>query len=439
MQQPRHWIAGEPRLKLLILAPYLDDRDVGEAHVAYRWVQALSAHADVTLLSMTRPEWSDPSDCLPHVRSFTLPEPKWARRMSRVNAMAKLSYASYARWARQTIQTLLKEGETFDAAHQLSPFAMRHTSPLRFFDIPYVLGPKAGSLETPEPLVGDGGADPFYMRMRALDRLRFRFSPALRDTYRRAALVMGVAPYVAERLGPLASDRFDIESELGVSALPPLPNRFEAATKGAPVRLLHIGRGVRSKGLRDAVRALALLPRSLHVHLDVAGQGPEIQACQDLAADLGVVERVTFHGQISRDAVDRLYAQADIFLFPSFREPSGSVVYEAMSFGLPIIGARAGGPGHVITRRTGILVDPAHPEAFARALAAAVTRLASDPLLRATMGEVARRIIEQDALWDAKARRMLKRYKQLLNPERTRTKSDNEKAEEKSNETQSYA
>ena len=61
------------------------------------------------------------------------------------------------------------------------------------------------------------------------------------------------------------------------------------------------------------------------MHLDVAGQGEELLVCRNEARKLGVSNYVTFHGQVSRDRVEELYMQADAFLFPSFREPSGSV------------------------------------------------------------------------------------------------------------------
>lgn len=401
-------------VKLLILAPYLDDTDVGEAYCAYRWVQALSEQADVTLLTMNRPNWSAKNKILPGVRCLTVDEPRWARRFERLNAMGKLSYGPFSRWARRQIQALLDGGEFFDIAHQFSPFAMRHTSPLRFFKIPYVLGPKAGSLSTPDPLRADQGSDPFYMRLRGLDAVRLKCDPAIRATYQKAALTLGAAPYVEAALGGLVSGRFETESELGIDGLPLIEPHQIRKTSGDPVRLLHIGRGVRSKGLRDTIRALALLPADRNVHLDVAGKGSEIGYCQILAAQLGVSHRITFHGQISRQAVDTLYRAADIFVFPSFREPSGSVIYEAMSNGLPIIAANCGGPGHVVREKTGMLIEPQEPEAFAKAIKTALVTLLDDPLLRQSMGQAARQFMAEHALWSKKATKMMTRYRVIL-------------------------
>lgn len=404
------------RLKVLVLAPYLDNRDVGEAHCAFRWVEAIAQHADVTLLTMERPSWSNARSFLPGVRVHAIPEPAWTRLVPRINSMAKLSYKAYSRWAVRVIARMLKDGQQFDVAHQLSPFALRHTSPLRFFNIPYVLGPRAGSLGTPEGLRGETDSDPLFMKARKLDQLRFRWSSALRTTYQRASLVMGAAPYIQDVLGDLCDAPFRVESELGINQLPTENHRRDRSG----VRLLHVGRGVRSKGLRDVLQAISGLHPRLPVHLDVAGQGPEIEHGIALAEALGLSEKVTFHGQIPRDAVDALYAAADIFVFPSFREPSGSVIFEAMSHGLPIIGAACGGPGHVIDtgskHETGILIEPDNPDQFVDDIARAIVQLVVNPTRRSRMGENARRKLQSRELWAAKGARMVAIYREVLMP-----------------------
>jgi len=415
-------------LNILILAPYLDSEDVGEAYCAFKWVQTLSAHAHVTLLTMQRPGWQDKRSILPNVQTFWCNEPWVYRLVPRLNAMAKLSYGTFYRWARATISRMVANGYPIDIAHQLTPFALRHASPLRHFHIPYVLGPKAGSLATPKAMAAEMDADPLYMKLRNLDILRFYADRGLRQSYQKASLVMGAAPYVGARLDKLAQDRFVVESELGLDALPEMPDR----SNRIGTRLLHIGRGVRSKGLRDVIQAMARLNPALAVHLDVAGQGPEIEACQALAADMGLAERITFHGQVGRERITSLYRAADIFCFPSFREPSGSVIFEAMSHGLPIIGAAVGGPAHVITPKTGMLIEPQKPSDFADDIARAIARLAIDPALCTRMGAAARARVAALGLWHAKADRMMALYRAVIHEQQEQQANSKESIDGKS-------
>mgnify|MGYP002261134761 CR=1 FL=1 len=80
-------------------------------------------------------------------------------------------------------------------------------------------------------------------------------------------------------------------------------------------------------------------------------------------------------GRVPRQAVTGLYEAADVFLFPSFREPSGSAVFEALGHGLPVITVDRGGPGHVVTSQCGIKVPVNDPDQMANAIAAAIQEI----------------------------------------------------------------
>jgi glycosyltransferase involved in cell wall biosynthesis len=409
------------RPKVLALAPYCDLTDVGEAWCAAKWVEELSKQADVTLLAMERPGRKPLAEQLPAVQVITRPEPAWCRLHERLNAMAKLSYPAFHGWAKRRIRALLKDGQHFDVAHQFAPIALRFPSPLAAFDIPYVLGPQGGSLDTPDAFRSECTSAGWYTRFRGLDAFRLRHDPWLKRSYRRASLVLGVAPYVKELLAPANAPRFAVESELGVSRLGVRAQRNEAGRR--PLRLLHVGRGVRTKGLRDTIRAVALL-KDIEIHLDVAGKGEEMDHCLTLARDLGVLERVTFHGQIDRRDVDALYRKADVFCFPSFREPSGSVVYEALSFGLPVIAADRGGPGYVIDDSCGFKIPVTTPERFAADIAAAVRTLHAMPELRRQLATGAADRMKTIALWPQKIDRLIALYAEISSPEPQQQKKE---------------
>lgn len=104
------------------------------------------------------------------------------------------------------------------------------------------------------------------------------------------------------------------------------------------------------------------------------------------AHELGVADRVEFRGWV--DDVPGLLAGLDVLVHASvIPEPHGQVVVEGMAAGLAVIATGAGGPAEIVTPEVdGILVPPGSAEA----LAAALRRLAGDPVLRARLGEAAR-------------------------------------------------
>ena len=399
------------RLRLLLVAPNVDGTDVGEAYVAFKWAQALSDLADVTVLSFHRPGRVPLAQQLPGARVVTWPEPAWARRHERLNAMLKPAWPLFCRHVRRWIRTAGKAGEVFDIAHQLMPQAARYASPLRGCGIPYVIGPLGGMLETPDGFRAEARSAAWFTRLRALDRFRISRDPWLRASYAQADLVLGVAPYMRDALGDIPIKRFAPVLELGIDGLPPEVDRQKGTTS---LNLLHVGRGVRTKGLRDVVRALAHLRDLPGVRLTSAGGGEEIEICKAEAQRLGVADRVTFLGRIPREQVEDLYAQADVFAFPSFREPAGGVLYEAMRWGLPVIAARRGGPDWIVDDGAGLKVDVTTPDAMSQDVAAAVRALLNDPEMRLRMGAHARAKVQNEGLWPAKAEAMIALYQETL-------------------------
>jgi glycosyltransferase involved in cell wall biosynthesis len=138
----------------------------------------------------------------------------------------------------------------------------------------------------------------------------------------------------------------------------------------------------------------------IDVSLDIVGDGFDRVACEELVGTLELSDRVNFHGVVRRDAVDGFYKSADIFVFPSYREPGGNVPFEAMSYGLPMIVSDRGGPGYVVTDSCGIRIAPRNPDDFAADIARAIRELWKDPERRILMGECARERVRDIGTWD---------------------------------------
>src|SRR5439155_26173269 len=88
------------------------------------------------------------------------------------------------------------------------------------------------------------------------------------------------------------------------------------------------------------------------------------------------------------EAVARYYQAADLYLHAARADTFPNTILEALACGTPVVATALGGiPEQIDDGRTGLLVPPADPAA----LAAAATRLLADPLLRATMSDLAAR------------------------------------------------
>lgn len=396
-------------MKILMIAPACDGEDVGEAWVAFQWAQLLAERVDLTLVTTYKRGHTPPSRQLPGARVIEWEEPPGVGRFERFNSLLQPGYLPFYLRSRRWIRQRLKDGELFDVAHQVVPVAMRYPSPAAELGIPLVIGPVGGSLDSPPGFVEEEGATPWWQRLRRLDSWRLRHDRLLRRTFESAACVVGVAPYVREFLAPVRLRRYETMSETAVHEVRPPVDR---ADRKSPVRLLFVGRIVRTKGLRDAIRALDRI-RDLDVVLDVVGDGNDRPACESLAAELAVSDRVVFHGKLPREAVDSFYEQADIFVFPSYREPGGNVSLEAMAFGLPLVVCLRGGPGANADDSCAIRLESESPDQLARDCAAAVRTLVEDRGLRLTMGLAARELAVSTHLWSHRLSRMEQLYAEL--------------------------
>jgi glycosyltransferase involved in cell wall biosynthesis len=150
--------------------------------------------------------------------------------------------------------------------------------------------------------------------------------------------------------------------------------------------------------LAEALMQIADIPWSL----DIVGSGEAREEIESLFATLD--NRLRWHGQIEGKAeLARLYAQADLFVWPAVNEAYGMVLLEAQSFGCPVVAGNFGGVSSVVMRgETGLLTAPGDVTAFAKA----VRELLEDRNHLQTLGRNARNLIRAERNLDGAARRL---------------------------------
>ena len=153
---------------------------------------------------------------------------------------------------------------------------------------------------------------------------------------------------------------------------------------GVP-RLLYAGTWLDQRGifyLRDALRSLA--PRH---QFTMTFAGPII-AADEIFSFFGddLRPRIQVRDAIRADLMQELYAEHDIFVFPSLIEGLPNVLQEAMAGGMPVVTSETCGMPDVVENEfNGLLIPPAN----AAALEHAIARLITSAELRATLGRTA--------------------------------------------------
>jgi glycosyltransferase involved in cell wall biosynthesis len=178
---------------------------------------------------------------------------------------------------------------------------------------------------------------------------------------------------------------------------------FAGPREGGPI--VMVGRLSPEKNVETLLQAAAIVvAKRPELRFEIAGDGACMPALRTLAAELGLDAHVRFLGDV-RD-VASLLERASMFVLPSLTEGISLTLLEAMSRGLPVVATRVGGnPEVVAENETGLLVQPADPNA----LADAMMRLADDPEQGRRMGHAGRRRVERH--FDV--RTMVRRYESL--------------------------
>lgn len=209
---------------------------------------------------------------------------------------------------------------------------------------------------------------------------------ALRLAHRRAAAVVAVSAEVARRLRSrgLRPGRIREIPNASLPGAQPVSRNAARRALGIPedrVVVGWVGRLSPEKGADVMLRALARLDGN-HIHLSVVGDGglrPELAA---LAADLGVADRVTWHGAVVEAA--RHLAAFDAVVLSSRTEGTPMVLLEAMAAEVPIVATAVGGVPAMLSAAEALLVLPERPDLLADAI-------------RATLGDPAQALIRARA------------------------------------------
>lgn len=242
------------------------------------------------------------------------------------------------------------------------------------------------------------------------------YRPWLAHAMRRASRVIVASPPMADaeqlrgfhvrtEVIPYGVDQRRLERSPDVAAR---ETRLRASHPGPLI--LFVGRLVPYKGLTVLLRAMVDVPATAVL----VGDGPQRATLEALARELGIASKVVFAGEVDEVGLTAWYHACDLFVLPSTTraEAFGVVQTEAMACGKPVVSTAlpSGVPWVNRDGETGLVVPPED----ARALAAALSRLAGDAGLRQQMGERGRQRVLAEFTADRMASRAVQLYRDVM-------------------------
>lgn len=413
LETPRH------RLSAVIVAENASFRFGGEASLPLHYFSRLKKRGcDMWLLahSRTLPELERlfPED---RDRILTVPDTWLHKLFWSVNSLLprrvyEATFGMFITLVNQYLQRkivrklVLEQG--IQLVHQPTPVSPKAPSFLSDFGVPVVIGPMNGGMEYPK---GFRNAESSLTRAfvaagRAGAELANRVIPGKKN----ARLLLVANQRTKEALPSCVRGEIVVLSENGAD-LDLWKLREDALLEDSNPRFLFVGRLVDWKRLDIALNALAQLPNA---RIEVVGDGPMRDTWSNLAASLGISERVDFLGWLAQPDCARRLQSATALLLPSVFECGGAVVLEAMAGGVPVVATAWGGPTDYLDASCGILVMPVSEEALIRGFAGAMRTLSEDKALVARLGNAGRARVVQHYDWARKVDVMVELYERVL-------------------------
>lgn len=347
------------------------------ANVALNQARELAHYFRVTLLSD-----SFPATGLEGVTYQPLDPPRfgWLRRLGHVPREIAFTLSAKAALRRLHAST----GVDIVLCHG-HPVAALAAGPLQQrLGIPYAMVTHGDIFDRPK-----GTYDP---------RLTWFYRQVTQPAYRGAALVVALSPHMRDLAlrGGAAPERVVV-----------IPNGIDPAEIGlddwavpaprAPsdrLELLYVGRLSVEKGVDVLIAAAGLIKAAgVGFRLRLVGDGPEEAHLRALVAESQLDGQVEFLGPRPRLVMGALYQSADLVCVPSRSDPLPTVVLEAMTAGVAVVGSAVGGIPSVIEE--GVSVPAETPQA----LAGALQSLGRYPALIRCMGEAGRQRIARVFIW----------------------------------------
>lgn len=410
------------RKTILVLAYSVSPVRGSEYSVGWNYIREMSQdHNLVVLYGLAGDHMGDVDEVdqspicqsLPNVEWIAV-RPNWIANLlntpNRKGFFVYSFYVAYKFWHRQVYQVAkdLLQGRSIDLIHYLCPIGYREPGYLWKIDKPYIWGPVGGIENRSIKLAREKGAvvGAKILLRNAVNALQFRFSPRVRAAFARADVVLAATSGTQKQITNVHHVESVLMAENAITDAMLSQQRQVSVALGATLNIIWVGRIDEAKSLDILLKALGAIQTGPW-HLCVIGDGPLKAVMTALAHALGISAHITWAGKVTRQQVNRYYREAHLHIISSLLEANTTVIWEAMSFGIPTVALDHFGMHDTVCEKCGVKVPMDDTlRSVVDGLAQQLSRLMARPALIGQLSEgvleCARRYTwtQRRALWN---------------------------------------
>lgn len=422
-------------MRILLSAFYLSPYRGSEAGVGWKMATELAKEHDITVLCggfgsecITKSDlqrYKEEGNNLPDNLTVKFVQASaLACAINRVHAAPGLwflYYRAYNLWQQQALRIAnqLHAKTPFDLVHHVNVVGYREPGYLWKLGIPWFWGPIDGAAMIPLPFLLHMDLNSMFGQgiRNAMNWLQMRCSMRCRTAARHAHKIWTVTPQDYRMVTELWNcQRAEQMLETGGGVSPGIKPKGRMATD--PLNLVWSGQFVGRKAMDLLIFALKKLQKQYQgsYRLHVLGDGPLKDIWKEMAIDADISNHIIWHGMLSRDEALKVMSRADVLVHTSLKEATATVLFEALSLGLPVICHDACGMGTAIDNTCGIKVPLHNPKTSIAGFASAIARLLNNPDLfgRLSAGAIKR---ADELSWERKIARISAAYRGAIGNE----------------------
>lgn len=356
------------RLKILVnsytLSPYLGS----ESAVAWNHIRNLAQWCDIVVIygasggnmgtNIDIPKWLN-TNFISGVRfEFVVPS-RISMLLTKLNSKGLIyaHFLAFKLWQKKAyIRALeLLQDEDFDLIHHLGPIGYREPGYLWKIDKPYVWGPIGGFNNAPWSLYK---ALPLSGKLKQLIRsitnnYQMRYDRRVCKALKRANLVLASTTECVDKIFQLHGIQARYIPENCIDC-PISLNIEKFLTK--KYRFIFIGSLNSNKAVQIQLLSLVKLKQRKDWVFDIVGNGPMRSTLEKIVLENNLENHVKFHGSLSRSEVQIVLDDAHLNLVTSVSEGNPTVIWEAMSHGVPTLTLDHCGMHDIINENNGIKI-----------------------------------------------------------------------------------
>lgn len=264
-----------------------------------------------------------------------------------------------------------------------------------------IFGPVGGAQVTPKALRCYEG-NKFAANFRAFINWSININPIYARKLRQYDKVIASNNETYKQLSKIKKNGLMKEVELGLpekACWNEITNEQEANIG----RLLFVGRLIHKKGIGFLMDVIERLPKENLYILEIYGDGPCRTMLKNWIKKNNLEKNVILHGNKPHNEVTKSYKKSDIFLLTSLRETGGTVLLEAMSYGLPIIAFDTSFCSDLKEEKCGIFINTnQNLEKIRKEYTEAIIKLFKDKEMRDSLGKNGYYYVNKNLIWKEK-------------------------------------